>query len=205
MIESSSVGEDPRSGRRREPGARTAGGGQSRRHPRCVRRAARIFAPALLALAVGACCVPAPRAEKYFARDWPTSTLRGFVYAVEAHQWDFAYESLSAESREMIGPLRFEVGLRLFDDPVLDVSVYDLVVSALHHVGSTQVSADESWAVIKVTAKVSSEDEPSVYREMDVIFVHEEGEWRVDFAETARRLRGDTPPPDTIGPELTRG
>ncbi len=69
-----------------------------------------------------------PRAENYFHREEPLAALKGFAYAVEADQWDYAYQSLNESTREEIGPWKFRVAIEFLNDPIGDVSIYTLTV-----------------------------------------------------------------------------
>lgn len=96
----------------------------------------------VLCLGVSGCCgLAPPPPAKFFKREMmnPYWTLRAFVYAVDTEHWDYAFETLTAESRREFGnQLRFQiaVGALSVDLPMAGeqparVSIYELVSSAL--------------------------------------------------------------------------
>ena len=142
---------------------------------------------------VSSCCLTPPPAEKFFERDDPTSTLKGFVYAVDTHQWDFAYQSLTEASRKEIGPLKFEVAIRFLKDPILrEVSIFDIISNALERRTKPQISGDR--AEIKVIPKVRGANNKPVYYDATLSFLKEDGEWRLDFLESLRAFLRDEAP-----------
>jgi hypothetical protein len=150
----------------------------------------------VLLLAGGCCSPPPPPAAKFFHRETPLETLRGFVYAVDAYQWDYAYESLSESTRKDVGRLKFEVVIRVASVPAApEIKVYDLISRSIYQVGKTQKSGDDDGAraSILVFPDVPREDGPPIYFEALLRFIKEAGEWRFDLNETIQSMQGASP------------
>jgi hypothetical protein len=165
---------------------------------------ARCLAGASLALAASACCVTPPPADQFFDRsENPLETLRGFVYAVVTRQWDYAYGSLTHSSREKIGSqLRFEIAIKYLDDPVLKVPIFDLISSSVRHHGGWQTDGDRDGAHgwMRVLPRVRDEKGTLTFREIDLAFLKEEGEWRLDLIGSIEAMQAGAG-----APEITRG
>jgi hypothetical protein len=147
------------------------------------------------------CSLPPPPAGKFFERGDPTSTLKGFVYAVDTHQWDFAYQSLTEASRKEIGPLKFQVAIRFLKDPVWhEVLVFDIISNALERRTKPEIAGD-GRAFIRVVSKVRDAKNRPVYFPAMLSFLKEEGEWRLDLLDSLRALNED--PPAEMGKEVT--
>jgi hypothetical protein len=102
-------------------------------------------------LAAGGCCTEVPRAEKFFDRsESPVQTLRGFVYAVDTSQWEYAFQCLSSTSKAEITPFKLEAAIRWAKDPVYhEVWVRDLISSCLDR--KRTILLDGGRAFITVT------------------------------------------------------
>jgi hypothetical protein len=142
-----------------------------------------------LALPVGGCGITPPPAEKYFERsEGPLDTLKGFVYAVDVHQWDFAYECLSESSRKEIGRFQFEAAVRFARDPVFhDLYLYDMISGALSDHGQPLFDAPRQLAKesrIKVFPDVIGPDGTHLVHVIDLYFVLEGNEWKLDFLKS---------------------
>ena len=116
---------------------------------------------------------------------------RGFVYAVDTHQWDFAHECLSARSREEISRLKLEVALRFLKDPVYgEVDLFELISSSVTRRGAPRYLPEGSdrrsaaAAYIRVFAVARRGDGARVEFDTDLIFAREDGRWRFDFVGT---------------------
>lgn len=147
----------------------------------------------LAALAAPGCCGPRPPPpEKFFNRkESPVETLKGFVYAVDTYQWDFAHACLSARSREEISPFKLEVALRFLKDPVYgEVDLFDVISSSVTRRGAPRYDregAERKWATtawIRVISAARRPDGTRVEFDTDLSFVKEDGEWRFDFVGT---------------------
>lgn len=142
----------------------------------------------------GACCAPPPPG-KFFAREEsPSETLKGFVYAIDTHQWDYAYESLTAASREEVGRLRFEVVIRTASVPVphgegeIEVPLYDLISNAVNpRRGQKGATEYGDRALKRVFTKARDSQGNILGMEVDLHFLREDGEWKFDFLGTVRR------------------
>src|SRR5688572_5553137 len=101
-----------------------------------ARRGSSFLAAAAL-LAAGCCGLPPPHPGKFFdRRESPVETLKGFVYSVDTHQWDYAHECLAESARKEIGPIKLEVGLRFLKDPVFhQISMFDIISDSVRHRG----------------------------------------------------------------------
>jgi len=83
----------------------------------------------LLILAAGCHCTPP--AGKYFDRGSPFNTISGFAYAIDAGQWGFAYDCLTASSRKLYSYTKFMIALRFnLEVPHLEVPIRDLILTA---------------------------------------------------------------------------
>ena len=139
-----------------------------------------------LVLALAGCCVPAPGAEKYFDRENPLGALKGFAYAVEAEQWDYAYQSLTEGTREEIGHWKFRVAMEFLNDPIGDVSIYTLVTNVF--AWGAPLSTDHHHARVRIVSRGTQPDGRLVVRALDVVLTLEDGEWRLDLLATAEGL-----------------
>ena len=139
--------------------------------------------PLLVVLA--GCCVPAPRAEKYFDRENPLGALKGFAYAVEAEQWDYAYQSLTEGTREEIGHLKFRVAIAFLNDPIGDVSIYTLVTNVF---AWAPLWENRDHARVQIISRGRQPDGRLVVRALNVELSFEDGEWRLDLLATAEGL-----------------
>lgn len=169
-----------------------------------LRNASASWMPCVALAACGilaSCCsTPVPPADRYFDRHSVSGTMRGFVYAIDTHQWAYAYESLTAGSREEVGRLRFEVAIRFLSEPRTKVPLYDLISSALDIRGRPRYSPLGELALVKVVARGRDDDGKLILIPVYLHFAREDGEWRLDLlrslgVETARRatreLTGD--------------
>ena len=139
---------------------------------------------------IGGCCGPgAPPAEKFFDRFTVENTLKGFVYAVDTYQWDYAYESLSSGSREAYSQLKLEVAVRFLSAPG-GVPLFDLISNALERRAAAEESGD--LARVLVITKARDENGTLVHYEVYLYFVREavgtRWEWKFDFQATANGL-----------------
>ena len=158
-----------------------------------LRRLRVVIASTPLLVALAGCCVPAPRAEKYFDREDPLGALKGFAYAVEAEQWDYAYESLTEGTREEIGHLKFRVAIEFLNDPIGHVSIYTLVTNVF---AWAPLSEDSHHARVRIVSRGTQPDGRLVVRALDVVLSFEDGEWHLDLLATAEGLaRSEIRPP----------
>jgi len=162
-------------------------GGISGRRPSGAGSGTVLIGALILWLCLGGCCSPpAPPAEKFFDRTTPTGTLKGFVYAVDTHQWDYAYESLSSASREEVGRITFQVAILYLNDPVVgEVPLYDLISSSLRKRGAEEYAGDV--ARMRVITKARNENGSLVLFPVDLYFCREEKEWRFDLMRSLGR------------------
>ena len=154
----------------------------SRDRPEGRRAVLAACAGALWLAGVAGCCgVPPPPAEKFFNRTSPLETLRGFVYAVDAHQWGYAYDSLTGSSREEVGFLKFQVAVLYLDDPVEgQVALFDLISNSIYRKTPARPAGPDMAAMTVVTHARDDRGKP-VYFEAQLLFHYEEGEWRFDL------------------------
>ena len=166
--------------------------------PACATIPAAAAALALVLLA-GGCCSHVPRAASYFDREDSLTTVNGFVYAIEVGDWEFAYQSITEESRKLITYTKFKWALRFnVEVPEIKVGIRDLIIDAdrkrFRLIGSTR---EAEWVVpyrhpkgdilrlrifiVKETldqAKAAGRDEEL---------------WLIDFDETLRALGASLP------------
>ena len=165
-------------------------GGRSRRH------ACWLFL-SVLTLLLNACCNPAPRGEKFFWPDeGPRQALRGFVYGVEAGQWNYSYSLLDERSRSEYESFELELAVLILEDPVSGLSVYDIITNALSRRGKIEES--DRRATIQVVSKSPNPNNPnnSIRRRLRVFFTKEGDEWRLDLVGTFEYLQGLRSPGD---------
>ena len=141
--------------------------------------------PLLFVLA--GCCTPAPLAEKYFDREDPLGAIKGFAYAVEAKQWDYAYESLTESTREEIGHLKFRAAIGFLNDPIGDVSIHELITNVF---AWAPVSQGRNQALVRIVSRGQQADGGLLVRALDIELSYEDEEWRMDLLATAERLAG---------------
>lgn len=140
---------------------------------------------ALCAFVCAGCCVPAPAAGKYFDREDPLSALKGFAYAIETEQWDYAYASLTKASREELGHFKFRVAIEFLSDPIGDASIYDLITNVF---AWQPLAERRDQALVGILSRAKQSDGRLVIRRLDVELSYEEEEWRLDLLGTAERL-----------------
>lgn len=174
---------------------------------RCLGFSRKLFSPGLsaaLALSWASCCSPpAPPAEKYFDRKTPDDTLRGFVYAVETHQWGYAWDALAPSSQKEIGsPLRFEAAIRFLQEPQSRVAIYDLVTSALR-LRSRRVlySPERDRAAIDVVARGRDPNGTVVFLPFRAILERARDEWRLDLLRSLGVEPSSGASPGSAAPE----
>lgn len=142
-------------------------------------------------LAVSGCCSPpCPPPGKFFDRADPVSTLKGFVYAVDTYQWDYAYESLTRGTRDEVGATKFQVVIRFLEEPSSGVPLFDLISSALDLRDDPQLALGGDESRILVISKGRNSGGQVVYFEVFVYFRREDDEWRLDLL---RSLGVDSP------------
>jgi hypothetical protein len=153
----------------------------------------------------GACCVAPPPAEKFFDRKSIVGAFKGFVYGIDAEQWDYALESLSASSRAEVGStFRLRIAIRLKDPVFREVAMYDLISDSVRHYGLPREEGDHEGArgLLRVAPRVENRKGSLTAYTVDLVFVKEEGEWRLDLLESLRALEAAV---RSAAPELTRG
>ncbi|MGQ9589259.1 MAG: hypothetical protein ACUVYA_03075 [Planctomycetota bacterium] len=174
------------------------------RSTRLSRKRLSVCLSAALALSSASCCSPpAPRAEKYFDRKTPDDTLRGFVYAVETHQWGYAWDALAPSSQREIGsPLRFEAAIRFLEEPQSRVPIYELVTSALR-LRSRRVlySPERDRAAIDVVARGRDPQGTVVFLPFRAILERARDEWRLDLLRSLGVEPSSGASPEGAGPE----
>lgn len=151
----------------------------------------------VLTLLLNACCNPAPRGEKFFWPDEsPRQALRGFVYGVEAGQWNYSYSLLDERSRSEYESFELELAVLILEDPVSGLSVYDIITNALSRRGKIEES--DRRATIQVVSKSPNPNNPnnSIRRRLRVFFTKEGEEWRLDLVGTFEYLQGLRSPED---------
>jgi hypothetical protein len=151
-------------------------------------------------LALSGCCSPpCPPAAKFFDRQDPVSTLKGFVYAVDTHQWDYAYESLAKGTRDEVGPTKFQVVIRFLEEPESGVALFDLISNALDLRSDPEYGVGRDEARILVISKGRDSSGKTVYFEAFIYLRREDDEWRLDLL----RSLGVDSPDDPRPAELT--
>jgi hypothetical protein len=128
----------------------------------------------------GCCAPPGPPAGKFFDRRTVAGTLKGFVYAVDTHQWGYAYESLTASTRNEVGKLKFTAVIRFLEAPDCDVALYDLISNALELRSAPQFAGSDEARILVISQGRDSND-TLVFVEVFLYFRLEEGEWRIDL------------------------
>src|SRR5690606_36238035 len=95
---------------------------------------------ALLCLSILAagCGTSPPPADLVFARDDPERAFRGFVYAMETGDWDWAFETLDRESRKGFSwPFWVKWGVLIEKVPEIDRPIYDVIVESVRYIVQT--------------------------------------------------------------------
>jgi hypothetical protein len=146
-----------------------------------------------LAAGLGGCCATLPVASKFFDHQHPEHTLNGFVYAVDTHQWGYAYECLSASSQEKIGLQKFKAILLWYDDPVFEQPIFDIISNAVPNYGAVEGNASaietSTRAKMLVISTVRDDGERFDYQ-LTLYFVKDgNGDWRFDFIRSVDGLR----------------
>lgn len=133
-------------------------------------------------LVAGCCAPPCPPPGKFFDRADPLSTLKGFVYAVDTYQWDYAYESLTKGTRDEVSATKFQVAIRFLKEPKTEVPFFDLISNALEFRDDPQFAVGGDEARILVIFKGKNASGQTVYVfDVFVYFRIEESEWRLDL------------------------
>ena len=156
-----------------------------------IRRSALAAIPCTLVIA--SCCTTPPKAGKFFSRDNCKESLRGFVYAVDVGEWDYAFESLTLGSREEIGsPLRFQIAVNYLKDPIFkDISLYKLISESVPNHGEEQRLGDRGSII--VTPFVKDEDGRITFFKVPLLFLREDEEWRLDLLGSLEAVRSTMP------------
>lgn len=150
---------------------------------------------AVVAWVLAGCCALVPDAEKYFDR-WlsPEETLKGFVYAVETEQWDFAYECLSAATQKEVGRFKFQAVIRWASDPALhDVPVYAVISESVRARTRPVIEGRRAWIRVAPIVKNRAGDLGLRPLQLYFSFDEERGEWLFDLLETINTLAGAPP------------
>ena len=146
-----------------------------------------------LVVCLGGCCVAPPLPEKFFNREHPEHTLNGFVYAVDTHQWDYAYASLSESSQEEISRFKFAVAIRVLKDPVFHQPIFDIISNAVPDYGQAEFNAGSlaasTLARIVVVSTVRDDGKRIDFQAWLFFEKDEGGEWRFDFLESADNIQ----------------
>ena len=93
--------------------------------------ALRLVAVFVAGVTLSSCLCPprAPRVDRYFHRSTPMSALLGFAYAIDANDWNYAFESLDAQAREAVEtPFRLRIAVGFEDDPDTGLSVRETII-----------------------------------------------------------------------------
>ena len=165
----------------------------------------RQLAAALGAFSLG-CCVTPPPAGKFFDRRSPTGTLKGFVYAVDAHQWRYAHDSLTEESRRELSSLELEGALRFLKVEIpcpggtVRVPLYELVSNALGRLGDdASLEMGPGARRLQIHTKAREANGNLFLTSADLYFLLEEDEWRLDFLGSIGSVQSGlarAPPPE---------
>ena len=160
----------------------------------------RALAAVPFALLITSCCTTPPKAAKFFSRETCRDSLRGFVYAVDVGEWDYAFESLTEGSREEIGsPLRFQVAVTYLKDPIFkDISLYKLISECVPNHGEEDCKGGRGS--IMVTPYVKDEEGRITFFKVPLLFLEENAEWRLDLLGSLEAVRARMP----ANPDLTR-
>lgn len=141
--------------------------------------------PSLLAislLATVCCgCASIPDVDRHFKTNSAYETVRYFRYAVDASQYEAAYQCLSADSQQQVSKLAFETMLRFVDVPELDgIGLKKLLVkSAIDpRAESAYLGRPNKW----ITLIWSSDDQFIEYSLM--LAPGSSGAWRIDLLST---------------------
>ena len=150
------------------------------------------------ALVVASCCTTPPKASKFFSRSTCKEALRGFVYAVDVGEWDYAFESLASASREEIGsPLRFQIAVNYLKDPIFkDISLYKLISESVPNEGEECRLGDRGTII--VTPFVKDENGRITFFKVPLLFLLEDEEWRLDLLGSLEAVRSTMPAPKDL-------
>ncbi|MBN1441445.1 MAG: hypothetical protein JXA90_02000 [Planctomycetes bacterium] len=143
------------------------------------------LAIAIACLAAAGCCSAPPAVEKYFDRRSPTSALLGLAYSVEIGNWEYAYDSLTLETRSQIkSPLDLEIYTIWAEDPDFGIAVRDVLTTAIA-VRFPPVPVAGRADVVAIRVWYPDDEAPELPKiELSVFLQIEEGEWRVDLIRT---------------------
>ena len=141
--------------------------------------------PSLLAISllVTVCCGCAhiPKVDRHFKTNSAYETVRYFRYAVDAGQYEAAYQALSADSQQQVSKLAFEAMLRFVDVPELGgIGLKKLLVKSTidPRAESAYPGRPNKW----ITLIWSSEDQFIEYSLM--LAPGSSGPWRIDLLST---------------------
>jgi hypothetical protein len=141
-----------------------------------------------LAACLGGCCVAPPLPAKFFDRAHPEHTLNGFVYAVDTHQWDYAYASLAASSQKEWGFLKFKSILLFVDDPVFDQPIFDIISNTVPGYGEAEFLGGNTATVVVVS---TVRDDGQRFDFGAALFFEKDksGDWRFDIIKSITCLQ----------------
>lgn len=138
-------------------------------------------------------CCSCPDAFRYFPRHTPFNALSGFVYGVETGQWDFVWDSLSAEDRKRdITALGVEIGLDywILRDPRYGIPLKTIILDSRWY--PERVAVREQEARVQVLYEGITEDGIDIYLPIDIYLVRESIDdsdelWRINFTRTIQQ------------------
>jgi hypothetical protein len=152
-----------------------------------------------LVLGAGGCCTHVPRVTSYFDRGDPLTAVNGFVYAVEVGDWEFAYQSITEESKKLITATKFKWALRFnVEVPEIKAGIRDLITHAdRKRFRLKRSSRDAEWVVpyrhpggdilrLKIfIVKETMDQARAAGRDEEI--------WLIDFDATLRNLGASLP------------
>lgn len=155
------------------------------------------WTPAAVLACVAGCCVTPPPAAKFFHRRSPEETLKGFVYAVDAHQWDYAHECLTEESRREVGAWKLQAALLYYNVDVpfaggsVKVPLYDLVSNSLKRLkDDAAIEMGPGAKRLEITTRARDSEGGLNYFPVTLYFLLEDGAWRLDLLGSMSTLAG---------------
>ena len=176
------------------PGRRGPRGFLARRPAEPGRLAARAVSWALLLAPVwigaGCCAPPSPPPEKFFDRSSVEETLKGFVYAIDTYQWEYAYQSMTSDTRAEVSQWKFQAAIRYLEDPQTKVPLFDLISNALTLRTPPRRLADDV-SVVEVISRGRDSNDALVLRQVFIFFRKEHGEWLLDLMRSLGVEPGD--------------
>ncbi|NCF56284.1 MAG: hypothetical protein GWP41_08505 [Planctomycetia bacterium] len=132
-------------------------------------------------LLISSGCLSIPNVDDHFSKSDPLETVRYFRYAIDASDFDKAYQCMTENTHQQISPLQFKALIRFVDVPELgDIGLRDLIVNSSIDPQSEPVRGENSSRWITLIWEDASQ-----FIEYSLkITLGEDQTWNIDMLST---------------------